>query len=63
MTCSLNTMSPKFAHIQIEIGLSEAVEAEEVTAIFKKIKEVVEAKDPRNKYCLLTELSVNLKDV
>jgi hypothetical protein len=56
-------MSPKFAHIQIEIGLSEAVEAEEVTAIFKKIKEVVEAKDPRNKYCLLTELSVNLKDV
>ena len=56
-------MFPKFAHIQIEIGLSEAVEAEEVTAIFKKIQSAVEAVDPLHKYCLLTEISVNLKDV
>lgn len=56
-------MSPKFAHMQIEIGLSEAVEPEEITVIFNKIKEALETQDANPKYCLLTELSATLKDV
>jgi hypothetical protein len=56
----MSDKSPSFTHIQLEIGLSEPVSADELAKLFNKIRDVVEARG-QTRYCNLTEASANLK--
>jgi hypothetical protein len=52
--------SPRFGHIQIEIGLGAALSAEELASLFNEIRYVIESNN-QIIYCNLTEVSEELK--
>jgi hypothetical protein len=52
--------SPRFAHIQLEVGLGTAVSADELASLFNEIRYVIESRN-QILYCNLTKVSERLK--